>query len=72
MMQAVHKKRITILPLLVFVGLMMLVTFFWQQTVFTQAQDLQEQVELTGRLVSQEFLSIVKSDIAPLENLKIV
>lgn len=50
MMQAVHKKRITILPLLVFVGLMMLVTFFWQQTVFTQAQDLQEQVELTGRL----------------------
>lgn len=70
MMQAVHKKRITILPLLVFVGLMMLVTFFWQQTVFTQAQDLQEQVELTGRLVSQEFLSIVKSDIAPLENLK--
>lgn len=28
MMQAVHKKRITILPLLVFVGLMMLVTFF--------------------------------------------
>lgn len=27
-------------------------------------------MELTGRLVSQEFLSIVKSDIAPLENLK--
>lgn len=37
MMQAVHKKRITILPLLVFVGLMMLVTFLAADSFYTSS-----------------------------------
>ncbi|MDG4715083.1 ATP-binding protein [Winogradskyella marincola] len=69
-MYAKVRKREVLIPFFSFLFLNLLVLFLWDKSITAQKLALQERVHNSGELLSQKFLSIVKSDIQSLENLK--
>jgi signal transduction histidine kinase len=69
-MLATVRKREVLIPFFSFVFLNLLVLFLWDKSITAQKLALQERVDNSGELLSQKFLSIIKSDIQSLENLK--
>ncbi|MHA7841748.1 MAG: ATP-binding protein [Winogradskyella sp.] len=69
-MFATVRKREVLIPFFSFVFLNLLVLFLWDESITAQKLALQERVDNSGELLSQKFLSIIKSDIQSLENLK--
>lgn len=64
------RKREVLIPFFSFIFLNLLVLFLWDKSITAQKLALQESVNNSGELLSQKFLSIIKSDIQSLENLK--
>ncbi len=64
------RKREVLIPFFSFIFLNLLVLFLWDKSITAQKLALQERVNNSGELLSQKFLSIIKSDIQSLENLK--
>ncbi|RIA10597.1 signal transduction histidine kinase [Flavobacteriaceae bacterium MAR_2010_72] len=63
-------NRKFVLPIIAFIILISLVFTIWSQSKKNHIEWVKEQISQTGNLATQEFQSIVRSDIARLENLK--
>ncbi len=63
-------KKELILPLLVFMTLMVVVVALWNKTLKTQESLLQNEIQTSGHLRSQEFYHSIENNIKALENLK--
>ena len=63
-------KKELIYPLLVFMTLMVVVVALWNKTLKTQELLLQNEIQTSGHLRSQEFYHSIENNIKALENLK--